>query len=376
MKKFFTVLFFLTWSSFSFSDVYITDQLDLPIRSDKSFGENIIRLLPSGTKLSLIKNTEDGWSQVKFGNTTGWIKSFYLSSEPSARNKLKTLLRTDQANKLLIENLLSKNEILNTEVNTLKTQIEFLEIRKQALLDLGSNVEIVEELVSESDALAQAALKEIEKIEKQKAEAEALRKAEEVKTKIAELKRKAEEAKTKEAELLAKEAEEKRKLEEERLKLALKEQEKTQLLIEEERIKLDELEAERAKQLLAFESEQYNRLITQEIQDEQDLEREARIQDQRAILQSAWISNIAAKIRSMWRYQGAIAGWTAEVYVLQDKDGKVLSVDVRNANVGSSSKAKAFTDSIKRAVFNASPLPTAPDEAVFNNEILMTFTSN
>ena len=39
------------------SYVYITDQLDLPIRSDKSFGNNIIRLLPSGTELSLLQST-------------------------------------------------------------------------------------------------------------------------------------------------------------------------------------------------------------------------------------------------------------------------------------------------------------------------------
>ena len=40
----------------------------------------------------------------------------------------------------------------------------------------------------------------------------------------------------------------------------------------------------------------------------------------------------------------------AEVYVVQDRDGKVVAVDVRNANVGNSSKGKSFMDSIERAV--------------------------
>ena len=57
------VLITLTFKVSAESFVYITDQLDLPIRSDKNFGNNIIRLLPSGTELSLLQSTEDGWAQ-------------------------------------------------------------------------------------------------------------------------------------------------------------------------------------------------------------------------------------------------------------------------------------------------------------------------
>ncbi len=82
-------LIILAFKASAESYVYITDQLDLPIRSDKEFGNNIIRLLPSGTELSLLQSTEDGWAQVQFDDTIGWIKSFYLSPDPSAREKLK-----------------------------------------------------------------------------------------------------------------------------------------------------------------------------------------------------------------------------------------------------------------------------------------------
>jgi hypothetical protein len=34
------------------------------------------------------------------------------------------------------------------------------------------------------------------------------------------------------------------------------------------------------------------------------------------------------------------------------------------------SKAKAFKDSIRRAVYKASPLPSAPDESVFDRELV------
>ncbi|MDB4847192.1 TIGR04211 family SH3 domain-containing protein [Candidatus Pseudothioglobus singularis] len=104
------------------SYVYITDQLDLPIRSDKSFGNNIIRLLPSGTELSLLQSTEDGWAQIQFDDTIGWIKSFYLSPEPSAREKLKKLTRTYNANKLLISKLSGEKEELEGQLLSVKQE--------------------------------------------------------------------------------------------------------------------------------------------------------------------------------------------------------------------------------------------------------------
>ena len=104
------------------SYVYITDQLDLPIRSDKSFGNNIIRLLPSGTELSLLQSTEDGWAQIQFDDTIGWIKSFYLSPDPPAREKLKKLTRTDNANKLLISKLSGEKEELESQLLTVKQE--------------------------------------------------------------------------------------------------------------------------------------------------------------------------------------------------------------------------------------------------------------
>ena len=113
-------LMILTFKVSAESFVYITDQLDLPIRSDKAFGNNIIRLLPSGTELSLLQSTEDGWAQIQFDDTIGWIKSFYLSPDPSAREKLKKLTRANNANKLLITKLSTEKEDLENQLTSLK----------------------------------------------------------------------------------------------------------------------------------------------------------------------------------------------------------------------------------------------------------------
>ena len=98
--------------------------------------------------------------------------------------------------------------------------------------------------------------------------------------------------------------------------------------------------------------------------------------EKESALRSSYINNIAARVRAHWRFQGAGYDWTAEVYVAQDRDGTVLAVDIRNTNVGDSNKAKAFINSIERAVYKASPLPSAPDESVFNEQLIFTFKVN
>ena len=102
-KAFPLFLFFLATMANADAFVYITDQVDIPIRSDKAFGDNIIRSLPSGTELSILQITDDNaWAQIKYENTVGWIIASYLSKDPPAREELKKLKRTYNANKLLI----------------------------------------------------------------------------------------------------------------------------------------------------------------------------------------------------------------------------------------------------------------------------------
>ena len=106
--------------------------------------------------------------------------------------------------------------------------------------------------------------------------------------------------------------------------------------------------------------------------------------DNLSSLRSAYINNIAARVRTFWRYQGADDSWNCDVYVQQDKNGNVESVYVQQCDTGSSSsnasmsdeKARAFRNSIERAVYKSSPLPAAPDNSVFIREIVFKFSVN
>ena len=147
-------------------------------------------------------------------------------------------------------------------------------------------------------------------------------------------------------------------------------------LAEELQQKIDQLEAERAAQKEAFEQEQYQRLLTEEIQADQDLERQHKIEDQLNTLKSAYVNHIAARVRSYWRHQGADDDWGCDVYIQQSVEGVVEAVNVQNCTLDDSDKARSFKNSIERAVYKASPLPVAPDEAVFDKEILFRFRVN
>jgi SH3 domain protein len=111
------------------SFVYITDQVDIPMRAEKTFDDNIVRSLPSGSKLAILQATEDGWTQVKFESSTGWIISRYLSNNPPARVRLEKLRQTYNANKLLIAKLAKRKTELESEVQALKVKNTKLSIQ-------------------------------------------------------------------------------------------------------------------------------------------------------------------------------------------------------------------------------------------------------
>jgi SH3 domain protein len=125
------------------SFVYVTDQVDIPMRADKVFGNNIVRSLSSGTKLAILQATEDGWTQVKFEESEGWIISRYLSNNPPARTQLEDLRQTYNANKLLLVQLSERKNKLEFEAKSLKTKNKKLNVEISKLNAEKQHVEKV-----------------------------------------------------------------------------------------------------------------------------------------------------------------------------------------------------------------------------------------
>lgn len=70
---------------------YVTDQLEITLRSGESLKHQIVRMLPSGTAVELLEtDDETKYSRVRTSDdgTEGWVLSRYLDKQPSARDRL------------------------------------------------------------------------------------------------------------------------------------------------------------------------------------------------------------------------------------------------------------------------------------------------
>ena len=69
---------------------YVSDRLEITLRSGTSTQHSIIRMLPSGTPLEVLEPDDaSGYTRVRTeAGTEGWVLSRYLMDEPAARAQL------------------------------------------------------------------------------------------------------------------------------------------------------------------------------------------------------------------------------------------------------------------------------------------------
>ena len=68
---------------------FVSDQLEITMRTGQGVKFGIRKMLSSGTKLEVIETDPAGYSKVRTENgADGWVLTRYLSNTPSARNSL------------------------------------------------------------------------------------------------------------------------------------------------------------------------------------------------------------------------------------------------------------------------------------------------
>ena len=72
---------------------YITDRLEVTLRTGHGNQYKILRMLPSGTPVEVLEeDPESGYSRVRVGSDTeGWVVSRYLDQQPSGRSRARKL---------------------------------------------------------------------------------------------------------------------------------------------------------------------------------------------------------------------------------------------------------------------------------------------
>ncbi|MDC0446817.1 TIGR04211 family SH3 domain-containing protein [Gammaproteobacteria bacterium] len=122
MKLPFFLLFLLSSFVNAETYVYITDQVDIPMRGDPSIkSDNLMKRLESGTKLELI-SSKDGWTEVRYQGKIGWVISRYLTSNPSARSQLEKLMQDVNKDNIVLQDQKIRIKSLESEIKELKTQ--------------------------------------------------------------------------------------------------------------------------------------------------------------------------------------------------------------------------------------------------------------
>jgi SH3 domain protein len=68
---------------------YVSDNLEVTLRSGKTFKHSILRMLPSGAPVTVLQADADGYSRVRSKDgVEGWVLTRFLSSVPTARDRL------------------------------------------------------------------------------------------------------------------------------------------------------------------------------------------------------------------------------------------------------------------------------------------------
>jgi len=123
---------------------YVTDSIDIPLRSGESERSRIVKMLPNGMALTLLgDNTENGYTYVQAANgAEGYILTRYISGEPISRTQLEAAskklealqeenkaLKTAQANG---QEISGERDRLNAELNELKqTAANAIQLKQQ-----------------------------------------------------------------------------------------------------------------------------------------------------------------------------------------------------------------------------------------------------
>ena len=108
--------------------MYVTDRLQVTVRSGPSVENKVIHVVNSGDQLTVLSDVQDGWIKVRADeDQEGWMIARYLQNDMPAVLKIKKL---DPENKTLLtrmEELTKSNQELKTSLGKAQGRVAELE---------------------------------------------------------------------------------------------------------------------------------------------------------------------------------------------------------------------------------------------------------
>ena len=132
MKKIAFVILMLCTTSVFANTAYVTDELKITMRTGESATHRIVRMLPTGEKLTVLStNKASGYSKVRTaGGTQGFVLTRQLVDQPVARDRLAAAEAEVKALKAAPGELSSRLAKLREEHKSLRKEHEELKSAK------------------------------------------------------------------------------------------------------------------------------------------------------------------------------------------------------------------------------------------------------
>ena len=103
--------------SASGSTRYITDSIEIPLRSGASHKHRIKRMMPSGTEVKILEVDPTGWAKILYKGSEGWLPANLLENQPVAKDRLAVQIQKTSS----VE---AKFNDLKLELSTLQTRFD------------------------------------------------------------------------------------------------------------------------------------------------------------------------------------------------------------------------------------------------------------
>jgi len=109
--------------------VYVIDELKIGLHEDSTIDSPIIKLVPSGTSLSVIERDNDLIHVQEAGGTKGWINSKYVVADKPGKSRITELEKNNEA---------LQQEIAQLKTNTTTAPANASEAQKELEQQLNS----------------------------------------------------------------------------------------------------------------------------------------------------------------------------------------------------------------------------------------------
>ncbi|UCE90040.1 MAG: TIGR04211 family SH3 domain-containing protein [Pseudomonadota bacterium] len=114
---------------------FVSDELRITMRTGQGNQHRIVKMLTSGQRLELLKQSDEGYSKVRTADgTEGWVRTQYLMAEPVASEKLAAAEQRLAAAQ-------AETQKLKTELGTLRKAKNQLASERTQLSQQASQLE-------------------------------------------------------------------------------------------------------------------------------------------------------------------------------------------------------------------------------------------